>query len=338
MLGFFTILLVSGLLAKLVDSWLRKSEKDKLKEKLTRIWQRIDNSSLTSVSQAPLRVFSLILDTLLGNKVFTGKALWRTMILSTCLMIISLSVGGIVSNTPFAFKTPPWTSFDEQFNFLNVLVQTMEKQKDLNPQALEVLEEHKNFVRELTKYNTAMYKIIYSGSTILLILFVSTMIYIFSFAFSRMMVREAMEANTYLLVISILFLNLCIGTVVALIAVLLISSASWPLILLSFRGILIKLIFIPILNMILLVGLTAAIWFLGSLWIKILATVAILPMICLILVLFISWLLFPFRKQIKYLLSQGLLRALEHEKGIFVLISTTFSCIGGIAVAIAKLF
>jgi hypothetical protein len=179
MLGFFTILLVSGLLAKLVDSWLRKSEKDKLKEKLTRIWQRIDNSSLTSVSQAPLRVFSLILDTLLGNKVFTGKALWRTMILSTCLMIISLSVGGIVSNTPFAFKTPPWTSFDEQFNFLNVLVQTMEKQKDLNPQALEVLEEHKNFVRELTKYNTAMYKIIYSGSTILLILFVSTMIYIF---------------------------------------------------------------------------------------------------------------------------------------------------------------
>ena len=153
-----------------------------------------------------------------------------------------------------------------------------------------------------------------------------------------MMVREAMEANTYLLVISILFLNLCIGTVVALIAVLLISSASWPLILLSFRGILIKLIFIPILNMILLVGLTAAIWFLGSLWIKILATLAILPMICLILVLFISWLLFPFRKQIKYLLSQGLLRALEHEKGIFVLISTTFSCIGGIAVAIAKLF
>lgn len=338
MVGFFTIILVAGLLAKLVDGWLRKSEKDKLTEKLTRIWQRIDNSSLTSVSQAPLRVFSLILDTLLGNKVFTGKALWRTTVLSTCLMVISLSVGGIVANTPFAFKTPPWTSFDEQFNFLNVLDQTMEKQKDLNPQVLEVLKEHKNFVRELTKYNTAIYKIIYSVSTIILILFVSTMIYIISFAFSRMMVREAMEANTYLLMISILFLNLCIGTVVAVIAVLLISSASWPLILLSFRYILIKLLFIPILNIIFLVSFTAAIWFLGSLWVKILATVAILPMICLILVLFISWLLFPFRKQIRYLLSQGLLRALEHEKGIFVLISITFTCIGGIAVAIAKLF
>jgi hypothetical protein len=342
MIGFFTILLVSGLLAKLLDAWLRKSDKDKLTEKLTEIWLKIDDSSLTSVSQAPMRIFSALLDALLGNQVFTGKAIWRTAVLSTCLMVISLSVGGIIVKTPFAFETPPWTSFDNQFKFFatypDVYNKTIQKQKALNPQMLDAAVKQKNFVLALSKYNTTTYKIIYSISTTILSLLVSILIYIISFAFSRMMVREAMEANTYLLMFSIMFLNLCIGIVLAFIAVLLLWISAYPLMVLCFRYFLIPLLSIPILNIISLLGFTTAIWFLGSLWIKIAATVAILPMICLILVLFISWLLYPFRKQIKELLSQGLLRALEHEKGIFVFISITFSCIGGIAVAIAKLF
>jgi len=342
MIGFFSILLVSGLLARLLDTWLRKSEKDKLKEKLTRVWQRIDNSSITSVSQAPLRVFSAILDTLLGDKVFTRKALWRTAILSTCLMVISLSVSGIIVNTPFGFTTPPWTAVDNQFKILTVISnsidQTIQKEKGLSPETSELFTKQKNLVLTLLKYNTTKFKIIYCVSTIILILLVSIVIYVVSFAISRMMVREAMEANTYLLMMSILFLNLSIGIVYAVIAILLIWSASCPLIVLSFRYILALLLSIPILNMISLLALTAGIWFLGSLWIKIMAAIAILPIICLILALFISWALFPLRKQIRYLLSEGLLRVLEYQGGIFVLISVTFSCIGGIALAIAKLF
>jgi hypothetical protein len=350
MVGFFTVLLVCGLLAKLVDGWLRKSEKDKLTEKLTRIWQSIDNSSLTSVSQAPLRAFSLILDIILGDKIFTGKAFRRTAILSTCVMVVSLSVGGISVKTPFALKTAPWTSFDEQMKAFadpKLSAQTIQKQQNLSPQMLELLTKYKNFLVAITKCNTTANKVIYSLLTIILILLVSILIYVVSFAFSRMMVREAMEANTPLLMASIFFLNLCIGFIAEGISFLLISSANYSLTVLSFAYYIAHLPLLPtrfpgiILSAIALTPLAVIVvlmWFLSPPWIKIMAAVAILPMICLILVLFISWLLFPFRKQIRHLLSQGLSRALEHEKGIFILISITFSCIGGIAVAIAKLF
>ncbi len=351
MIGILTILLVSGLAAKLLDSWLRKSEKDKLTDKLTGIWLKIDNSSLVSVSLAPVRVFSLILDTLLGDKIFTGKALRRTAILSTCLMVVSLSIGGISVKTPFALKTPPWISFDDQMkafaDYPKVFDQTIQNQKNLSPQMLELFTKHKNFLVAITKYNTTSNKIVYSVSTIILILLVSIVIYIVSFAISRMMVREATEANTPLLMMSIFFLNLCIGIIAEGISFLLICSATYSLMVLSFGYVFVFVPLLPIrfpsiilltISLAPLAALTTLIWFLSPPWIKILAAVAILPMICLILVLFISSLLFPFRKQIRYLLSQGLLRALEHEKGIFVLISVTFSCIGGIAVAIAKLF
>ena len=239
MVGFFTILLVCGLLAKLVDGWLRKSEKDKLTEKLTRIWQRIDNSSLTSVSQAPLRVFSLILDTVLGDKLFTAKALWRTAALSTCLMVVSLSIGAISTKTPIGIKTWPWASFDEQLTALahlpNAIDQTIHNQKQLTPQTLELFAKYKSFILGLTKFNTTAYKIIYSMCTIILTLLVCIVIYILSLAISRMMVRQAMQVKTSLLMVSILFLNLCLGIIAEPVSFVLIGSAAYPLAGLSVR-------------------------------------------------------------------------------------------------------
>jgi hypothetical protein len=338
MIGFFTIILVSGLLAKLVDAWLRKSEKEKLTTRLAEIWLKFDSSSLTSMSQAPLRLFSIILDTLLGNKVFTGRAIWRTSVVSACLVIICLSVGGIAAKTPFAFGTSPWRSFDEQQKFLaawpNALDQQMQNRADLR--GLEALNRQKSLVIAMAKYNTPAFRLLYSISTIIMVLLLSTVVYVISFALSRMMIREAMEANTYLLMLSVLFLNLCIGTVIATIGALLMASIAYPFYVVSFGYTLGLLLRIPILNVVLLLSLAPAVWYFGLLWIKIVAIVATLPMIGLILVLSISWFMFPFRKQIKYLLSEGMLRVLEHEKGIFVLISVTFSCIGGIAVAIAR--
>jgi hypothetical protein len=335
---------------KLLDTFLRKNQKDKLTDKLTAIWLKIDESSLASIFQAPMRVFSLILDTLLGEKIFTRKALWKTAALSTCLMVVSLSIGGISVKTPFG--SPPWTSFDEQFKGLaqwpNTIDQTIHNQKNLTPQTLELYTKYKNFLLGITKFNTTGYKLIYPVCTIILILLVCIVIYIVSLAISRMMVRQAMEAKTPLLMISILFFTLCLGIVAEAISFVLIGSAAYPLMGLSF-GYLSYLVVASasthILNIILLTtllvisaGLTTLMWFLGPFWIKILAAVAILPMIGLILTLFISWVLFPFRKHIRYLLSQGLLRALEHEKGIFAFTFVTFGCLGTIAVAIAKLY
>ena len=337
---------------KLLDTWLRKNQKDKLTDKLTAIWLKIDNSSLTSIFQAPMRVFSLILDTLLGDKIFTAKALWRTAALSTCLMLVSLSIGGISIKTPFAVETWPWASLDEQLKALEqvptAIDQTIHNQNNLTPQTLELFTKYKNFLLGITKFDTTGYKLIYPVCTIILTLLVCIVIYIVSLAISRMMVRQAMEAKTPLLMISILFLTLCLGIIAEPVSFLLICSAAYPLLALS-AGYLLYLfvasLFTQILNVILLTtllalsgGLTTLMWFLGPFWIKILAAVAILPMICLILILFISWLLFPFRKHVRYLLSQALLRALEHEKGIFAFTSVTFGCLASLAVAIAKIY
>jgi hypothetical protein len=299
-----------------------------------------------------MRVFSLILDTLLGDKIFAAKALWRTAALSTCLMVVSLSIGAISIKTPIGIKTWPWASFDEQLTALahlpNAIDQTIHNQKQLTPQTLELFAKYKSFILGLTKFNTTICKIIYSMCTIILTLLVCIVIYILSLAISRMMVRQAMQVKTSLLMVSILFLNLCLGIIAEPISFVLIGSAAYPLAGLSFgylSYLLVASASTHIFNIILLTtllaisaGLTTLFWFVGPFWIKILAAVAILPMICLILILFISWLLFPFRKHIRYLLSQALLRALEHEKGILAFTSVTFGCLATFAVAIAKLF
>lgn len=350
MMMFFTgtVLLVIGLLAKLLDAWLRKSEKERLSEKVTGIWLRIDNASPSAVYQAPLRVFSAILDTMLGDKVFTGKALWRTAVISLVITVFALSLGGLIIKAPFAFKRPPWKTFDTQILILQRLSNSFDELARSKADLIErtgmrdALKWQKNFNLALAKHNTTGYKIIFSVLTIVFMLLIITAIYVISVGISRLMIREAMEANTNLLMISILFLNLCIEAVLALIAVLVLFAVAFPSLLLS-NIYMIPFLLMRMQNLLLLssiftfwVGLFWPIIF--PVWSDILAAVATLPMILLVAVLFISSLLFPFRKQIRYLLCQGLLRALEHEKGIFMVVSIVCACIGGIAVVIAKMF
>jgi hypothetical protein len=110
-----TILFILGIvfalfaaLAKFLEAWFKKQEKEELKARLEELWIKIDDSKPIAIVQAPLRLLEFLCNTILGNKIFSKKSYVRSAIISTIALISFLGITGVFVNAPFGIEKPPW--------------------------------------------------------------------------------------------------------------------------------------------------------------------------------------------------------------------------------------
>src|SRR5438876_3215579 len=121
---------------KAADFWVEKRTKERIKTKTVEIWYQFASSDPLVVVKAPLRLISKGLDSIYGLKVVSWRSFWRSSVVSTCLLMASLAITGMIVGTPFALESPPWKMFDQTFETVDEVMKNPAYWKDKKPEEI----------------------------------------------------------------------------------------------------------------------------------------------------------------------------------------------------------
>jgi hypothetical protein len=218
------ILGISASVTKLCDVLVGQATKNEIKAKIEEYWIRLDDREPSIILQAPLRLLSGILNSLLGNRCFSKKAFSRTVLLSTALLITSLSITGLFTRTPFAMNKFPWDYFDQNIRTEKLLYEKGPKDADEIETKI-----HENRWSRISRFDTKQWKLFYSAAFIMLIFIGNGTLDSMSFSISRLMLNEMVETKSYLLLLSVLFLNIVLSFFIATLTLFMALFVSYPL-------------------------------------------------------------------------------------------------------------
>ena len=335
------ILILAAAFTKLFDVFVNESTKISIKEKIENFWVDLDDAHPYIIIQAPLIFLSTFYNIFFGKRCFSKKAITRSALLSFALLIASLSITGVFTGTHLGMEKLPWQYFDEMIKAEKRLydVELKSSENDKKESAFSSTEYSKKRWEFISQFNKPIWRILYSIFFVLFVFIINAFVDTISFSISRLMLNEMIQTKSVLLLFSVFFLNAVISifiatmvlfasilltmpsiavTVIALVSYLLLKYTAWTTI-----G---------------LFGAAVGTWKLSGGWFVVLAITTIFPSIVFCLAIFISILINPIKNKVYKFFKVIILRAIEHEKGIFAFFSIFFTGTGAIIGAIVKLF
>jgi hypothetical protein len=303
-----------------LDIWLPKIERNKIADKLSALWIRLDDSDFSFFSRIPLQLLEYTYDILLGSKAFSAKSFFRIGCLSVLLLLASLALNGLRTNEPFGFNKTPNQMYLLQQEYAGTLSSMYTKLENTGKDGVDKALSHQ-MVTNLSIFKTLSSK--YKGAQIALffisLLIVSVCMYSISFSMGRLLLREIIDSDSIVLKLAVLCLTLVISMCLGALTIAMLLIAYFPVIL---------AIAIPIYSLSVIVGVFLSLpvilglWTLGWTWLQITASLVLMPTTLLSIALILSILLYPIRKQLHKTAGLVLLRALQGEAGVLLFIST----------------
>lgn len=335
------ILILAAAFTKLFDIFINHQTKEDIKQKVENFWVRLDDKNPIILVQAPLIFLASSYNTIFGTRCFSKKSITRSFILSIALLVISLSVTGVFTGTPFGMKTLPWEYFDKMIKFEKLMHETRLDKSDIKDEKAALISKEYSEQRwkYISQFNSNSWRVLYSIFFIFFILVINAIIDTISFSFSRLMLNEMIQIRSMILLLSVFCLNAFISIFIATIVLFLSMLLAMP----SISGTAIQLA----INLLIKepswasIGLFAAAigaWNLSGGWFKVLALTTILPSIVFCITIFISVLINPVRVKFYKLLRLIILKAVEHDKGVFAFFTVFFTSVGVIIGVIVKYF
>jgi hypothetical protein len=335
------ILILAAAFTKLFDVFVNEKTKTSIKEKVENFWVDFDDTHPYIIIQVPLIFLSTFYNIFFGKRCFSKKAITRSVLLSFSLLIASLCITGVLTGTHLGMEKLPWEYFDEMIKSEKVLyeVELKTAEKDNKESSLSSLEHSKQRWEYISQFNKPIWRILYSTFFILFVFIINAFVDTISFSISRLMLNEMIQTKSVLLLLSVFFLNAVISICIATF----ILFASFLLTMPSIAGTVITLVTNLLINYPAWtsIGLFAAAvgtWKLSGGWFIVLAITTIFPSIVFCLVISISILINPMKNKVYKFIKVIILRAIEHDKGIFAFFSIFFTTAGAIIGAIVKLF
>jgi len=292
------------------------ASKRAIREQTTAAWIRFTQTDPLTIVRVPFTLFSVFLDAVYGDKIFSWRALWRSCLVSTILLVAVLLLTGLVVHIPFGIANSPWKAFGDT---LDVVSQTCANPTIVQNETVEQREFARQLCSTIASYNTPGCRLLYTVLFIVLIIVLNWLMDFVCLGISRILLRDMIEVRSFVSLFALHTMNFILvavaGTTCLTLAVVAATPWTW--------GIVALLGFVSqgskFLAMCLVVpALWCAIWF-SPIWIRILAVVAALPSILLFLVTIIALLLMPWRarvhRSVSYLLDKIALR----EKAVVAL-------------------
>jgi len=289
-----TIAFIFGLfiaLAKFLEAWLKDDEKKQLKKRLEEVWVKLDDSNPSLVGQSPLRLLNFLHDTIFGQAVFSKKAYLRAGILSVIILLCWLGIIGLFLEAPFAMKTPPWELLNK-FNKIG-LENILESRENVEAIKSMTEEEKQKFAEKYSFIGSTGFIVGHSIIFILLTLLLNAFFDATSLALTRLMLREIIKTDSFILMLCVLATNLLVAALLSTVAMLLVFIVYYPLMVVILPLLLALLIDYPAWTTIGLFAAAIGAWSLGSTWLKIIGITTVLPILLLCGSLLVSLILFP---------------------------------------------
>jgi hypothetical protein len=228
--GVITIIAILGMMGgitALINLWLTDEQKNQLILKLREIYITLNNSDPIAVIQAPLRGVEYIYKIIFGEKISSSKSFRRASLVSILILIGSLAFAGWVINIPFAINETPWKTYESYKSGLpGSIDKVIKDRKDHNNPMSE--DEKTKLVKVMIEVNKPIWKWVYSGGVVLLVVFIKVIFDILSFALTRKFLRELITTKQPLLIFSALFLNTFIALFVVSFTFLLLTAVTNP--------------------------------------------------------------------------------------------------------------
>ena len=336
--GFIAIILLLGVMggiAKLLDLWLRDEQKSQLILKLREIYTTLNDSDPIAVIQAPMRGVGFLYGMVFGEKILSAKSFKRTSLVSILILIGSLTIAGWVLNKPFAIEESPWKAYEKMTSGLSdhIFDDVISKNK-LSAESKEKL------AVMVAEVNKPIWKWVYSGSLILLVVFIKVSFDFSSFLVTRKILRELLTTKQPLLIFSALFLDTFLALFIVSFTFLFLAAVTNPLVLIFVILCIIAPISIfNIFSWMLVVwkATFSLAWLLSSHWIKVVALTTMLPTVILLLLCLFVLITFPMRGYIHKFICFTLERLTNYEKGPLIFISACSIALTGVLGAMIEL-
>jgi hypothetical protein len=330
------ILIMAGGITKLVEANLNKEAKDKIKNKIEELWVFLDDSSPESIFKTPFLILHNLIETFLDSNVFSKKSFIRVSIVSITVLISSLGITGLITNTNFGFNKTPSDYFEQIIEIDSVSWEKDRSDISENQEVYEYLKKRHEFYKQI---NNEFGKTIYIVYFCLSLLVVNTIIDYVSFSITRIMLKEIISVNSTIIIVFILLINLMIATIFGG----LIFSATLIITYPNFANLI--TILIPALfaktpswsTVGVLVGIFVAWKLTTSFWNKVFVITTLFPILTLILLTFFYVIISPINNTIYSMLKRSILYIIDYERGLFSYLTVVFITVGGIIGGICKL-
>lgn len=320
--------IAAGLL-KLLDLWLRKDGKERLAELLLTGWFRSTESDSMSFVRAPLQWVKSLFDIILGPRIFSRRAMFRTTVIGAMLLSIALAISGAFTGVAFAGALP-WRLYENNITYAkNGVAHTLGTSEFEQGQLA--------FDRAVIAHDGLLLKAAYMAVLLSGTVLANGLLDFVCIAIIRQLVREMMEAPGYMTLIAALIFDSFLAivttgvtvTFIAFLAVPIMLPILWRLLALA------KVSVVATAVLLSLFGLFA--WIFGSSALKIVAVVAALPTLIVAGSLLWAVASFPFKRQLHSFVTGVLLRVAESGPAALGALALALTAIAGIVAALASL-
>lgn len=335
----FFFLLAAGV-ARFCQAWITKEEEERFTAKIAEVWIRFDEAGMLAVVRFPLRLLSLVYDAVSGKNVISGKAIFRSSIVSLGILAMTISTQAILSIDVVNFWNAPFLYSSEQFDGLKRALENQETAVATvkNEQAKKTLIEIQKEREKLLRFNTPFWKYLYTSVFLILLLLTTSLLFSASVAITRLMLKEILDVPTIILMLCVLALNIFVVILISSFVMLTLTILSFPIsIPLITRSISLVVTTPPIALLVYFVSYGLLRYF-GSCIFKGIAIIVVMPALSLLFFTCISIMLYPVRGPVYKFLNRALLRAAEHEKGAIFFFSAFFGGLVSIITALLSRF
>ena len=297
-----------------MDAWLRAEQQRALRDWFETTWIRVADADPLRFALQPLRFLSLLLDRMLGATL-SWQAFKRAFIISALLLISLLSFVGILNQTLFSQATTPWGFYSKSTSLAKDILNN--PQFSLNSptvQTNEYIATARHRTELLAAHDTWLWGAIYTVFFFASIIAFGSLLGAISVVVSRQHLRELLEAKGIVTLIAGMALNLLLVSLLAsffLVMLCLVAvPAIWPF--LPAWAYLARLS--AYWSLVIAVVGSMLMWRFATVWLRLIAVVALLPSVCLLFTLGCSVALFPIRQRVLNRTGAFLLRIVDSKR------------------------
>jgi hypothetical protein len=309
------------ILAELIAAYLDDKSLIRLKQLIERWNHALSSTSVNTMVQVPYLALARAYDKILGLSPFSWQSLRKTYLLASLLVAASLGFVGIFSGKPFAME-PPWNSYAKSIAYLSLLPKSFASQHKVGDPLFMIQNSS-----DLAKLSGPLFASIFTVYFVIIIVSASAFLVCLSISFSRVFLREMIEAKTpfgvLVLFTSNTFLLLAIGSFTSLTLFILANVWTWP--------------FVPLLSSLSKASILAEIgaataaslgsWFYSGPWLKTIVTISLFPLLLVVLLTGITLLGFAFQPYLSKAITTLLRKSLTSSKGVISFFGATAAAV-----------
>ena len=310
-------------LAKFFDLFFGRNKKEDFQNSIQSFQAHFTNAEPKTVVLFPMYLVAAFYNRLLGARIFSMTAFYRTVALTGCLGIWALGIAGIITGQPFAMKTAPW-----DFAEISVKIAQVEAVKiaALPKSADKILVEEN--IKWIQKLDGPIAKTLYTVFFFGVVILANSFLNFSTIAIVRLFLKEMLENKIgilplFMMVAINFFVVICASALILLLLGVIATPAMWLVYAILFWA----SIKSPPIFMILGEMAISFAWGLCAIWMKISACVAIIPTAIVAVPVLLCGMGFRFRKKIHNGMVYSIARVLEHEKGVFAFVATVLTVI-----------